>query len=137
MANQIPNEQEHRPISRIENGMDVYDSSGDHIGTVDEIYLGEASAAERKSGTGPATVDRPYIAGKHTFMADLAEAFGGEEHVPDELAERLLYEGYIEIDADGLFAADRYVLAEQIASVSDDGVHLHVKRDDLLKENRW
>jgi hypothetical protein len=37
------------------------------------------------------------------------------------------------IDSAGLFAADRYVMPEQIAGVSSDRVTLRVTRDELIK----
>ena len=50
------------------------------------------------------------------------------------IGERLLREGYVRIDADGLFAADRYILPEQIATVSADEVVLNVDKRALIKD---
>ena len=47
--------------------------------------------------------------------------------------QRLLLQGFVRIDANGLFAADRYVTPEQIASVSADGLMLNVSKDELVK----
>ena len=53
--------------------------------------------------------------------------------MPETLRERLLREGYIRLDADGLFAADRYILPSQIASAAGDEVTLNVEKDQLIK----
>jgi hypothetical protein len=46
---------------------------------------------------------------------------------------RLLRHGFIRIDTSGLFAADRYAMPEQLASVSNDRVTLRVTREELMK----
>jgi hypothetical protein len=53
--------------------------------------------------------------------------------VPDELRARLLQHGFIRIDVSGLLAADRYALPEEIESVTDAGVKLRVRQDDLIR----
>jgi hypothetical protein len=44
-----------------------------------------------------------------------------------------LRHGFIRINTSGLFAADRYAMPDQIASVADDRITLHVMREDLMK----
>jgi hypothetical protein len=39
----------------------------------------------------------------------------------------------VRIDSDGLFQADRYVMPEQIDSVSGDDVMLNVTKEQLIK----
>ena len=39
---------------------------------------------------------------------------------------------YAGVDVAGLFASDRYVMPDQIARVTEDGVHLRVGRDRLI-----
>ena len=53
--------------------------------------------------------------------------------MPEAVQKRLLHDGFIRMDADGLFAADRYVLPDQIAGVSGDKVMLKVSKDQLQK----
>jgi hypothetical protein len=57
------------------------------------------------------------------------------DEIPEELRERMLREGYIRLDADGLFAADRYILPEQIASAGRDELMLNVKKSELVKRH--
>jgi hypothetical protein len=60
--------------------------------------------------------------------------------VPDEELSRegrdvLMQQGYIRIDSAGLFAADRFATADQVAQVGEDGVVLRVGRE-VLREVR-
>ncbi|MDQ3248187.1 MAG: hypothetical protein M3Q45_03150 [Chloroflexota bacterium] len=121
-------------INQIREGMTVYDNQNQNIGSVDEVHFGAASQAQREHGTGPATVNEPDLPGEHSFVGLLADVFDPSE-VPDELADKLLRTGYIRIDSAGLFAADRYVMPDQIASVVGDEVHLQVTRDSLVKRS--
>ncbi len=45
--------QAHSVLSRIRNGMDVYDRENEHIGTVDEVHFGAATDTQLQRGTGP------------------------------------------------------------------------------------
>lgn len=136
MKTSITNEEGHRILEQIKEDMDVFDSQGNHIGDVEDIYLGSATDEEREMGTGPASAGERYAPSEESFMQDLAAALGGEIRIPRELVSRLLYEGYIKLDSDGLFAADRYILPDQIAAVQSDGVHLNVEREKLVKQER-
>jgi hypothetical protein len=53
--------------------------------------------------------------------------------VPETLRERLLRQGFLRIDSTSLFAADRYVMPDQIVDVSEGRVTLRVTRDELIK----
>jgi hypothetical protein len=67
-------------------------------------------------------------------MENIAEAFRSDE-LPEALQDRLLTEGYIRLDTDGLFASDRYILPEQITSTSGDEIMLKVNKSDLMKRD--
>src|SRR5689334_9143375 len=117
-------------LTNVREGMAVYDFNRNHIGTVRSVYLGEASSQEIERGETPGTVPDP-AAGTDTLANDIAKVFDTDE-VPDVIRKRLLMSGFIRLDAYGLFAADRYILPEQIARV-DEHVHLKVTRDSLIK----
>jgi hypothetical protein len=108
-------------LTTVEEGMDVRDISGDSIGKVRDIYLG---APEAISGATDQAAEGP--------LDRLATALSPGDPLPREVIERLRQQGFIRIDSAGLFASDRYATAEQIASVSPDGVRLAVSRDELL-----
>jgi hypothetical protein len=119
-------------LTRIYEGMTVYDSAGEKIGTVERIYFGEVSQEADERGGGPETATSPDR-GESWLIEDVAKAIFVGDRVPEPLRQRLLRHGFIRIDSAGLFAADRYVTPGQIADVSDDRVTLRVTRDQLIK----
>jgi hypothetical protein len=108
-------------LTTVEEGMDVRDVSGESIGTVRDVYLG---APEAISGA----TDQAAEGQVDRLMTALSPA----DPLPREVIERLRQQGFIRIDSAGVFASDRYATAEQIASVSHEGVRLAVNRDELL-----
>lgn len=112
-------------------GMRVFDNQHRHIGVVDDFKYSDEDPEHpgpETAGINPIDVNR-----RESIIENLAEAFHPHE-LPKEIRERLLNEGYVRLDADGLFAADRYILPEQIASVSDDEMTLTVdSKDKLIK----
>lgn len=120
-------------LRNIREGMEVYDSQGDKIGTVEDLYFGASSDEMDKHGVGAATAPDPKLR-ENNLVDDIAEGIFGGDDLPKEMRKRLINEGFLRIDSAGLFASDRYVLSEQIARVHDDHVHLNVTRDQLLKK---
>lgn len=122
-----------RLLADIRDDMDVYDSEGKHVGEVEYIYFGAAADEASEYGTGAATAPNPAVT--DSILQDVVEAiFSPEDEVPEPIRKRLLSNGFIRIEADGIFASDRYVMPDQISHVSNKGVHLKVKRDELIKE---
>lgn len=120
-------------LHQIKEGMTVYDSEGSNIGTVETLFFGAASDAEVAEGVVPSTTTTAPDSVRNTFVGALADIFDDHDDIPEELAERLRYHGFIKVDGNWL-GADRYVMPEQIASVNDEGVHLNTKRDYLIEE---
>jgi hypothetical protein len=121
-------------LSMVREGMEVYDVRDHHIGHVDFVHFGAASETQQELGTGPASpapADDPDMR-RDTFIDAIAEAFYPNE-VPEQFQNKLLMNGYIRLDADGLFAADRFITPDQITGVSGDRVQLGVTRDQLIK----
>ena len=114
---------------RIEIGMKVFDSEHHEIGRVDGLKYPENAVAPDVE---PATVDEADERHGNTIIDAVAEAFGREE-VPEPLRSQLLRDGYVHLDAKGLFARDRFILPEQIARLEPDGIQLNVTRDALIK----
>jgi hypothetical protein len=121
-----------RLLTQIYEGMTVYDRAGEKIGTVEHVYLGEVSNEVNKRGGGPVTAPSPGR-GESSLIDDVATAIFPSDQVPETLRQRLLRQGFMRIDSTGLFAADRYVMPDQIADVSEDRVTLRVTRDELIK----
>jgi hypothetical protein len=115
-------------LENVREGMKVFDAGHHEIGTVEWVKLvdeDEETGEPIQAGLN----DQPD---RHNILTDIAEAFRTDD-VPEEIRERLLHDGFVRIDADGLFAADRYVLPDQIAGVSGDGITLKVSKDQLIK----
>jgi hypothetical protein len=118
-------------LAQVKEGMAVFNSANQRIGTVEAVYLGAESEAEL-FGTEPATDDAPDLPGTRVPRM-LAELFDPSE-IPEEVAERLRYSGYLRIDPATLFAGDRYVTPDEIASVNDKGVFLRTDHADKVEE---
>lgn len=119
-----------RPLDQVRSGMSVYDSTGQRIGEVSYVYLGATMEQETERGTGPARDLAIEQDNNNSFVEALSEAFYTEE-MPEEMLARLRQHGFVRIDTSGLFADDRFVSAEQIASVEDGKVRLSVNYEDM------
>jgi hypothetical protein len=117
-------------LRSIEEGMKVFDRERHEIGKVEYVQFGDDNPATPEvEAAAPNTLDDR----RSTLVDAIADAFGDDD-LPEEIREKLLMQGFVRIDAKGLFAADRYVTPEQIASVSGDGLMLNVSKDELLKQ---
>jgi hypothetical protein len=115
-------------LKKIEEGMKVYDNTGDKIGTVEFIHFSEANGSEHTGAAAP-----PSEPVRLDPIEILRKVFGAD-NLPEEMRERLLMQGFIKIDSAKLFGADRYVMLDQISKVDEDGVHLTVEDSEgLLK----
>lgn len=112
----------------VEQGMRVFDREHHEIGKVEWVQFGDDDPETMEvEASGPRR-------GRDddTLFDVIAKAFT-TDNVPDELRDRLVHQGFVRIDADGLFQADRYVMPEQIDSVSGEGLTLNVTKDELIK----
>lgn len=112
-----------RMPQRISEGMIVYDSAGELVGTVRVVYFGGASEE---------AIERALHS--ETGGSDLST-------LPEELGTLLMRQGYIVVDGPDLMGAARYLRPEQIEGVfpieiegnMTDVARLRVKRDELLQ----
>ncbi len=119
-------------LARVREGMTVYDARGEAIGTVESVFLGDVSDDAIEQGGNAAVSPDIDLSGDKSLVDNIAEVFAPDD-LPRELAERLLNSGYVRLDVEGLLAADRYIMPEQISSVTGDSVRLRVSIDDLIK----
>ena len=116
----------------IHEGMKVYDRTNAEIGRVEMVKFSDEDPTTPEvetAGVNPIEEERD-----DNLVESIARVFRSDE-LPEELRERLLREGFVLIDADGLFEADRYVLPDQIASVSGDRLVLKASKAELLKRH--
>ena len=118
-------------LESVSEGMKVIDSGNHQIGTVEYVKLVETDSATGQPLASEIEEDNDQ---RESLFQVLAEAFVDDD-IPEVVQKRLLHDGFLRMDADGLFAADRYVLPDQISSVSGDKVMLKVSKDQLQKAN--
>jgi sporulation protein YlmC with PRC-barrel domain len=109
-------------LDQIHHGMRVVDASGETIGHVDYIKMGDPGAATVDSGPPP-----------ENGLLD-AMLGDGEPDVPEPLHSRLLREGYMKVDGTGWLGRDRYAPGDEIARIAGDTVTLTVDKDHLIDE---
>lgn len=119
-------------LHSIHEGMKVFDANHDEIGRVEWVQYGNDDPAtmelEARSTEGMGEGRRPSL------MDNVIDAFRVDD-LPEEIRSRLLMQGFVRIDAEGIFAADRYVLPEQIAGIADDELMLNVDKAQLMKRH--
>jgi hypothetical protein len=114
-------------INQVSEGMRVLDASGEELGKVEHVRMGDPGAV-----TTGARMPR-----QGGIIRDIAEGLGGEgePRVPEPLRSRFLRSGYVKIDGKGWIDTDRYVAAEHIAGVTGDTVTLTLLKDQILAED--
>jgi hypothetical protein len=115
----------------LHKGMKVYDSSNDEIGVVEDFKFSDEDPTTpglEQTDVHPMDIDRD-----DDLVTIMARAFAGEDNLSDELKEKLLREGFVRIDAEGLFAADRYITPDQIEGADGDRLLLSVPKSALMK----
>jgi hypothetical protein len=128
----ITGTQDHNILEQIREGMHVHDVDDKSIGTIDHLFLGEATPKEQEEGTGPATISRKLLTPEEELDNFLAKAFGKAD-LPQVVRSRLLENGFFHVRGGGLLPTDRFVMPNQIGSISGDQVKLNVRADDLIK----
>lgn len=115
-------------LRNIHEGMKVYDARHKEIGRVDWVQFGndDPGTEDLEAHTTDERDD--------TLVENIIDAFRVDD-LPEEIRQRLLMQGFVRIDAEGIFAADRYVLPEQIAMVSGDELMLKVEKDELVRRH--
>ncbi|MEV6816525.1 hypothetical protein [Micromonospora sp. NPDC051296] len=113
-------------VSRVNTGMRVVDSAGIDVGTVDLVQRGDPNAV---------TVQAP-VADPGSSLDELIESAAVEEpDVPADLAARLLRTGYLKVSTDLVPTGAVYVLADQIATISENQVLLNTPATALPPED--
>lgn len=114
----------------LHKGMKVYDSTNDEIGVVEDFKFSDedpTTPGVEQNDVNPMDIDRD-----DDLVTIMARAFAGEDDLSDELKEKLLREGFVRIDAEGLFAGDRYITPDQIETVDGDRLLLRVPKSALM-----
>ncbi|UFU02537.1 hypothetical protein LQF12_13720 [Ruania suaedae] len=110
------------PITEVREGMTVFDSGGEKVGTVRDIQMGDPGATTSAGQEN----DRG-----NSLVGNVADALRIDS-LPEAARERLMRVGFVRVDSSGLFHRDRYAASDEIGAVKDDAVHLTVAGDHLL-----
>lgn len=123
---------QHDVLRSVHEGMKVVDASRKEIGRVDWVQYGndDPSTPDVEARTTAGT-EEPR---RGTLVDSIVDAFRVDD-LPEEMRERLLMQGFVRIDSEGIFAADRYVLPDQIAGVADDELMLNVDKSELTRRH--
>ena len=135
------------PIASVREGMTVVDASGEEIGKVERVQMGDPTAATTQGQGAGADDDGGVLAAPVGASggsgSGLGAAGGGiaapvatfgdgnDLDLPEAFGEDLRRVGFIKIDGKGWFAKDRYAAADEITDVSGDTVRLGVDKDAL------
>lgn len=111
------------PLLHVQQGMRVYDADGAEIGVVEEIYLGQSASTNKDSMSGAPHDGEIEGRGGSVVVEGFPDILD-VHNLPTELVDRMLRDGYIRIDPAGTLDSLYYVLPDQIASVSEEGVYL-------------
>lgn len=115
-------------IGRVHEGMRVVDATGEEIGKVKYVQMGDPEAVTTAGNERRAT----------DLVGGAAEAVlpdQAEPDVPDPLRTRLLRTGYLKIGGRGLGDADRYLSSEHVRDVSGDVVQLNIRQSEIPTEH--
>ncbi len=121
-------------LSKIHNGMKVYDQSQVEIGTVEHVQFGDEDPL-RPVGR----VANPGETGERSraewLVESVLDVFSPDD-LPETLRQRLLLYGFIRVDGSGLYDADRYIFPNQIQSVDGQRVTLNMSKNELTQSSR-
>ncbi|NEE04489.1 hypothetical protein [Phytoactinopolyspora halotolerans] len=109
------------PMAEVREGMRVLDRSGQELGSVEDLKMGDLGA---DTSAGQLMDERTDM------VQELGRAFTGGSDMPPQLAERLRRLGYLKASRT-MSPVDVYVAGDQIERVDNGTVYLNVERDDL------
>ena len=111
------------PIEQVRIGMRVVDRNGDEIGRVEDVKMGDPEAVTPRGQS---------LNQGDGLLGALAQGLGGGPDLPQQLSQRLLRTGFVQVDGKGWFSGDLYASPDDIAEVAGDDVQLAVTRDQLI-----
>lgn len=119
-------------LSGIKEGMNVYDSENQKLGTVVKLHFGSSTQTANEDGKGAASAVDPDMR-EESLIDSFMKTIFGDSSLPEVIRSRLILNGFIKIDSNGLFTEDLYAMPEQIANAAGQDVHLTVTGDSLIK----
>jgi hypothetical protein len=115
-------------LAHVQERMEVYDSEGHKVGTVTDVYAGDAADTPAAGGE-PARGSQTWEPGEGSVVNDVARVF--TDNIPEVLRNRMRHNGFVRIDG-GLLRSARFALREHVAGVDGDRVRLNVRQAELI-----
>jgi hypothetical protein len=119
-------------LESIREGMRVYDREGRDLGKVDRVHTGPAGSEAGYAYRGP-RAGKEAGDGETLFAKWVEEMLDPMDNLHKELQEELYLHGFMRMLSEGLEGKERYILPDQIHSVSGEAVHLHASQEELKK----
>ena len=86
------------------------------------------------STAGAATTGMPRSTRGGGLLDEVLRSIFGKDDLPETLRNRLLNEGFIQIEPGTLLGGDMFATPDQIAGVTNDGVRLTIVENQLIRE---
>lgn len=122
----IENSQPASIIEQVYEGMTVIDQDGKKLGKVEVVKMGDPQAL---------TTQGEELEQDDSLVEQMAiSIFGSDMDFPKSVRDNLLIGGFIKIHGGNFLHRDRYIPADEIASVSNDTVTLLVTKNQSAPE---
>ena len=106
------------PLAQVREGMRVVDTSGDEVGVVKDVRMGDKEAV---TDSGESTQDVGLFSGTE------------DTGLSEQARHRLARTGFVQISKSGIMSGSVYAAGDEVARVEDDVVHLSADKDALLE----
>ena len=123
-------------IERVHEGMRVFDSAGEDLGKVELVRMGDPEALTTQGQEHSMMTDRAADVSRRVEL--LGDDDDDEPEVAPAIRRTLLRVGFIKVESGGFLGIgekERYIRADQIASVEGDRVTLSVTANQLPSED--
>ncbi len=117
-------------MEQIRVGASVFDRTGKEVGAVKTVQFGDDNAHTARAEA----VAPPELPQQHPFLDAIAAVLAPTPTLPDPIRERIIRTGYVHVERNPV-QGDAFIVADQIAGVSDSEVHLSVDEDDLIRKS--
>jgi hypothetical protein len=131
----MPNQTEHVDfLSQAKEGTNVYDSGGELIGTVSEVFFAASDEYDPNTVLVPVGGTQSQTAGGDIgTVGGTGGARDFENELSPEVRSSLLRQGYIKAKGGGVFGPVWYITPDQIASLDNDRITLNVAGSEVIR----
>jgi len=118
--------------TRIKEGMTVYNTNGDKIGTVEYVKFSDENpnhpGVETATPAESTEENRLGIIKAVATVVSIAE----DDNIPQVLRDRLNHSGYIRMSSTGFFESDYYISLDKVISITGENVQVEATKEELI-----